>query len=312
MVVDTEYYDLLGVQPDSTPNEIKKGYYRMARTYHPDKCPNDPKAEEMFKEVAAAYEILSDVDRRAKYDSLGKSGLSESERGGTMDPREMFSRMFGGGKFNDIIGSNLSLFEAGMRPGQSKPDSSAIAAKRKERSVRLSMALLDVLKPYVEMTDQKEADNDMKTRAQAMATDLADSPGGAQLLMVVGYVYEQEARQYLKEFLGLDGFWQEMKERAHTFSITVNALKHAVRLQIQVEEAQRQGRTPEEQDQMAARIMNEALTTMWKMGKLEVEVLVRSVCESVLGDEGIEKNVRTRRANGVRIIGQVFKEKGQN
>ena len=64
-------YETLGVPPDATAAQIKKAYRRQARKYHPDSNPGDPDAEARFKEVTRAYEVLSDPDRRARYDATG-------------------------------------------------------------------------------------------------------------------------------------------------------------------------------------------------------------------------------------------------
>ncbi len=65
-----DYYKILGVSPDATEKDIKKAFRRLARKYHPDVNPNDPKAEERFKEINEAYEVLSDPEKRKKYDQM--------------------------------------------------------------------------------------------------------------------------------------------------------------------------------------------------------------------------------------------------
>lgn len=65
---DTAFYDLLGVPKDASTGQIKKAYYKLAREWHPDKNPDDPKAEDKFKELTQAYEILSDPEQRERYD----------------------------------------------------------------------------------------------------------------------------------------------------------------------------------------------------------------------------------------------------
>ncbi|MBE3043640.1 J domain-containing protein, partial [Candidatus Bathyarchaeota archaeon] len=102
MVVDTAYYDILGVTPKATDIEIKKAYRRAAITHHPDKNPDDPTANEKFQDVGEAYQILSDKQLRAAYDEFGKEGAKPTE--GFADPAEFFTQIFGGDAFTDWIG----------------------------------------------------------------------------------------------------------------------------------------------------------------------------------------------------------------
>ena len=67
MVKDTEYYDLLGVNPESSADEIKRAYKKLALKYHPDKNPGDEEALTKFKEISEAYEILGDEEKRIEY-----------------------------------------------------------------------------------------------------------------------------------------------------------------------------------------------------------------------------------------------------
>ncbi|TQV96424.1 hypothetical protein V2A60_003174 [Cordyceps javanica] len=108
MVVDTVYYDALGVQPTATELEIKKAYRKMAILHHPDKNPNDPTAHEKFQAIGEAYQVLSDKDLRAAYDKFGKDHAKPQE--GFADPAEFFSSIFGGEAFVDWIGE-ISLMK---------------------------------------------------------------------------------------------------------------------------------------------------------------------------------------------------------
>lgn len=97
MVKDSKFYDLLGVAPSASENELKKAYRKAALKYHPDKNPS-PEAAEKFKELSHAYEVLSDEQKREVYDSYGEEGLSGGGPGmGGMGADDIFSQFFGGG-----------------------------------------------------------------------------------------------------------------------------------------------------------------------------------------------------------------------
>lgn len=106
-----DYYDILEVSRTATPEEIKKAYRKMALKYHPDKNPDDPQAEGRFKEAAEAYEVLSDQDKRARYDRYGHDGVKNGPGGGAgMSMDDIFSQfgdIFGdafGGAFGEAFG----------------------------------------------------------------------------------------------------------------------------------------------------------------------------------------------------------------
>ncbi|MCM8529757.1 MAG: molecular chaperone DnaJ [Lentisphaeraceae bacterium] len=95
-----DFYEMLGVSQESTPSEIKKAYRKLALKYHPDKNQGDKEAEDKFKEISSAYEVLSDENKRAKYDRFGHDAYTQSGGGGGGgggDPFDIFSQVFGGG-----------------------------------------------------------------------------------------------------------------------------------------------------------------------------------------------------------------------
>ncbi|CAG8736026.1 8707_t:CDS:2, partial [Acaulospora morrowiae] len=94
MVKETKLYDILELKPDASESEIKKAYRKLALKYHPDK---NPDTGEKFKEIAHAFEILSDNQKRDVYDRYGEEGLSGEGGMGGMSPEDLFASFFGGG-----------------------------------------------------------------------------------------------------------------------------------------------------------------------------------------------------------------------
>jgi molecular chaperone DnaJ len=105
-----DYYEVLGVERGATDEEIKKAYRKLAVKYHPDKNPGDKAAEEKFKELGEAYEVLNDSQKRAVYDQYGHAAFDRrsagaGRAGGFHDPFEVFREVFGGGSiFEDLFG----------------------------------------------------------------------------------------------------------------------------------------------------------------------------------------------------------------
>ncbi len=103
-MAEEDFYSVLGVSKNATAQEIKKAYRKLALKYHPDHNPGDKSAEEKFKKVSEAYEVLSNDEKRAKYDQFGHAAFaqggaaySQGGFGGFQDPFDVFREVFGGG-----------------------------------------------------------------------------------------------------------------------------------------------------------------------------------------------------------------------
>ncbi len=132
-----DYYEILGISKSADKAEIKRAYRKVAVKYHPDKNPGDKEAEEKFKEAAEAYEVLSDDDKRAKYDRFGHSafeGASGFGGGGGMTMEDIFSH------FGDIFeGFGFGGFGGSSRSGRQRVN------KGTNLRVKVKLSLKDIL-----------------------------------------------------------------------------------------------------------------------------------------------------------------------
>ena len=154
-----DYYQILGVTKNATDAELKKAYRKLAVKYHPDKNPGDKSAEEKFKEVSEAYDVLSDPKKRAQYDQFGSdyfrtgggaggqggfgggAGGAYSQGGPFRDPYDIFSQMFGGGgadAFSQMFGGG------GRRAGRRSARSTG-GQRGSDLSVQMDISFSDAV-----------------------------------------------------------------------------------------------------------------------------------------------------------------------
>jgi molecular chaperone DnaJ len=127
-----DYYEVLGVARDAPEDEIKRSYRKLAVKFHPDKNPGDPQAEEKFKEIGEAYDVLMDADKRAAYDRYGHAAFAQGtggfgRGGGFHDPFDIFREVFsgaggggggmGGGIFEQFFGGGVQTDREGRQRG---------------------------------------------------------------------------------------------------------------------------------------------------------------------------------------------------
>ncbi|KAG6860464.1 hypothetical protein C0995_010818 [Termitomyces sp. Mi166 len=266
--LETGYYDILGVPIDATTDDIKKAYRRLAIKHHPDKNPDDPHAEERFKQIAIAYQTLSDEALRKKYNEFGSK--ESAPEGGFVDPEEVFGAIFGGERFTSIIG-NISLAkdmkaalqeaddaegeegdvkrvrdakgreilteeEKAQKEEKERKKAAEKAEVRKERVQKLVENLERKLGIFTESAagpNDPDVTASWRTICELEAEELKRESYGLELLHAVGFVYSAKAKHYLatnQTFLGVGGWLHNVQGKYHVFSETVSTLRSAIEL----------------------------------------------------------------------------------
>lgn len=310
-VKETTYYEVLGVAPDAAEEDIRKAYFKLARRMHPDKNPGDPEAAKKFQQIGEAYQVLGDSTLRQRYDEFGKQGIDTED---FMDPKAFFEMSFGCEAFEHLIGKPaVTLFNE-----QNEISPEQLEALQKERENKLVENLKLRLELYV--NGNKE---DFVKDALAEVDNLVRAGElGPEMLNVVGYVYEQQAKQLLGLHhmgpLGLPGQFTKMRGKAHTVKKSVVAASAAVELaQLQeamqkstIEEAQKEGATQNDLNahmaKQAEKMLPYVLAAMWNLSVLDIESTLRIVVTRVVQDETVDKKTQKARANGIVKLGKIF------
>jgi molecular chaperone DnaJ len=136
-----DFYEILGVEKNADEATIKKAYRKVAMQYHPDRNPGDKAAEDKFKEAAEAYEILSDANKKARYDRYGHAGIENmggGYSGGSMNMEDIFSH------FGDIFGDGGSPFESFFSSGQGGSRRSASGQKGSNLRIKVALTLEEI------------------------------------------------------------------------------------------------------------------------------------------------------------------------
>lgn len=228
-VHDTEYYDLLGVEPDASPAQIKKAYFVRARKCHPDKNPGDKEATAQFQALGAAYQVLSNADLRAAYDRRGKDGMEEAP---VMDSAALFTMLFGSDAFVPLVGElrvASMMMQAADAEGGGK-DAKQRTAEEKSWLAEFAQKkrVLQVARNLAEMLDQLPTVYNDNVAAfeqylvETVLPDLTQTAFGGTLLSVISYVYLEAAAE-VDEGL-VSGAFASMKRKGHKLGLKLDVL----------------------------------------------------------------------------------------
>ena len=164
-----DYYDVLGVSKGASDDEIKKAYRKLAKKYHPDLNQGDKTAEQKFKEVNEAYDVLSDKTKRGRYDQFGHAGTDPNFGGGAGG----FGGYYSGSPFGDDIdlGDIFGSFFGGFGGGRSRRDSNA-PRRGSDVEVTVNISFLEAAKGCTKKVFYEHVDSCSNAREQAQSPAL--------------------------------------------------------------------------------------------------------------------------------------------
>ncbi|CAB9529212.1 protein DnaJ [Seminavis robusta] len=320
-VKETFYYDVLEVDPKAEAGAIKRQYYKLARVYHPDKCPGDEAAANKFKDVAEAYQVLSDPTLRAKYDTEGKDALSGDKTSvdgsGQPDPSLLLAFLFGSDRFNDYYG-RLATSTSAMLGDSPKLSMEQARTLQERRCTRLAAKLAAKIQPWV--AEDFEA---CKVMWQTEAEDLCTANYGWELVQLLGMAYEVSAEQFLGSMdsgIGLPsiGKWATgqkakskrsraaQKNQMEMLMATMDAMKVQAEFQKKMAEAKNDGEKMKLQKEMEVASQNTMLKIIWSTTAVDITATIHETCQMVFFDQSVDKDCHKRRAHAVKNLGQIF------
>lgn len=319
VVLETELYDVLGVDPSANGAVIKKAYYLRAKECHPDRHPDDPEATAKFQALGDAYQVLSNEQTRATYDRAGRSGLTASAFE-AVDPSTLFAMVFGSDQFTHLIGElQLASLATHVDDAGNAPSELTMTRLQRQRVGRLAAVLVDALQPWT------NGDGDaFRAWAVEEAHRLSAANFGSALLHVIGYVYARKANIALgkSSLLGLPGLWKAVSYSTHKLNSQVRATSAASRvlhsqrrLHDRVAELNRSGRaiTSAEAHRIACSMTEKAVELFWKMSVIDIQDTLDAVADTVLAGDDLppmpapaRDALLAERARGLKAFGKIL------
>ncbi|EDO07945.1 DnaJ-containing family protein X-domain [Babesia bovis T2Bo] len=311
-VADTEFYEILNVQPTATQAEIKRQYYQLAKQYHPDKT-GDATSAEKFMKLGEAYQVLGDVSRRKMYDEHGKAACEEMP---ILDSSLFFMVLFGSDKLEPYIGKlRMALYmELDLQNRNYSPTEKDFEVAQWEREVKLAFNLKDLVRPYVCGELEKWYADILSS-----ANELCVNPFAVELVYTIGWTYENIANRYIwkwNTFLGLGGNVAKVQEKSKMMRKGLKTMTSLLKTAIAERSAERAAaRTGEKQSMLNEEYMKQTsentlaivMDAMLHICLMDVHLSVKKAAKRLLEDMAVDEQWRRKRAEGLGLMGRAFK-----
>jgi hypothetical protein len=330
-VVEMYYYEALEVSSDADQATIKRRYYKLARQYHPDKVGTDDKeSADKFKDIAEAYQVLSDPELRAKYNKDGRDGLSAdktsvAEGAANVDAAILFAFLFGSDLFYDYVGRLATATSASI--GDS-PDVSVHDARtlQKRRVTRLALNLITKIAPWIAQVHAGAGDGSaLEAGWRDEAIELSKASYGYELITTIGKAYNLMAVMVEGSTEGGQGLpgiskWAkaqranlDSKKASNTNKMeTLRATMDMMKIQADLKQKMDAATTDEEKEKISIEIQEASvgilLRVLWTTTVVDITSAIYETCQMLFYDQSVEKETRNLRVKAVKALGKMWME----
>lgn len=327
-VADTYYYDQLGVPPTAAQNDIRRAYFQLSRRWHPDKA-SEPDAKEKFQAISAAYQVLSDPERRRSYDARGREGAGE----GFIDPKVFFTVLIGADALAPYIGQlrlaemfGEELFGRGSEADpadtlgdftQRRRDLESSESRQVKRQIRLAVRLAGRLDGRAELGQAFFASAREEARG-ILHKDASLEP----LVAEIGFVYKNRAEEFLAKrqsrlgsfgaravHLRFQGRSRQATQQAQTAKLAVRSFLELRRIVSAADANAKEPQATAEEEELPPALMEALPTfyeTFWSLSSHDITGTLDRVIERVLGDNSVDAAGQCRRAEALSELGEAF------
>lgn len=330
-VVDMYYYEILEVTSDADQATLKRRYYTLARQYHPDKVGVDDKeSADKFKDIAEAYQVLSDPALRDKYNKDGRDGLSADKTDvaagmANMDSDMLFAFLFGSDLFYDYVGRLATATSASI--GDSPEVSVQDARKlQKRRVTRLALNLITKISPWISQVHAGAADGEaLEAGWKDEAIELSKASFGFELVTTIGKAYNLVAIMFEGSNEGGQGLpnvskWAQAqranldaknaanKNKVETMKATIDMMK----VQAELKQKMADAKTDEEKEKIAIELQEASvgilLRVLWTTTVVDITSTIYETCQMLFYDQSVDKETRKLRGKAIKALGKIWME----